>query len=56
MKFDDLDNRMRVFETGADLCMPPGLFMVARLDGQSFTRLTKEICQIEARLACVFVI
>ena len=48
MKFDDLDNKMRVFETHADLCVLPGLFMVARLDGRSFTRLTKEICQFEA--------
>lgn len=48
MKFDDLDTKMRVFETCADLCVLPGLFMVARLDGRSFTRLTKEICQFDA--------
>lgn len=48
MKFDDLDRKMRVFETAADLCVLPGLFMVARLDGRSFTRLTKETCQFEA--------
>ena len=42
MKFDDLDKKMRVFETSADLCVLPGIFMVARLDGRSFTRLTKE--------------
>lgn len=47
MKFDDLDVKMRVFETSADLCVLPGMFMVARLDGRSFTRLTKEICQFE---------
>ena len=48
MKFDELDKKMRVFETSADLCVLPGMFMVARLDGRSFTRLTKEVCQFEA--------
>ncbi|MFA8020025.1 tRNA(His) guanylyltransferase Thg1 family protein [Bremerella cremea] len=42
MKFDVLDRMMRVFETSADLCVLPGMFMVARLDGRHFTRLTKE--------------
>jgi tRNA(His) 5'-end guanylyltransferase len=48
MKFDDLDQKMRVFETAHDLCVLPGLYMVARLDGRSFTRLTKEIHKFEA--------
>lgn len=48
MKFDELDQQMRVFETAADYCVLPGVFMVARLDGRSFTRLTKEVCQFEA--------
>ena len=48
MKFDDLDRKMRVFETAADQCVLPGLYMVARLDGRSFTRLTKDVCQFEA--------
>ena len=48
MKFDELDEKMRVFETAADFCVLPGIFMVARLDGRSFTRLTKEVCQFEA--------
>jgi tRNA(His) guanylyltransferase len=43
MKFDELDQRMRVFETAHDHCVLPGLFMVARLDGRAFTRLTKEV-------------
>ena len=47
MKFDELDTKMRRFETAADYCVLPGIFMVARLDGRSFTRLTKEICQFE---------
>jgi tRNA(His) 5'-end guanylyltransferase len=48
MKFDELDNRMRVFETAHDHCVLPGIFMVARLDGRGFTRLTKEVCDFEA--------
>lgn len=41
MRFDDLDERMRVYETAHDHCVLPGMFMVARLDGRGFTRLTK---------------
>ena len=48
MKFDDLDARMRVYETAHDHCVLPGLHMVARLDGRSFTRLTKEVHKFEA--------
>ena len=48
MKFDELDARMRVFETVHDLCVLPGVFMVARLDGRGFTRLTKEVHQFDA--------
>jgi tRNA(His) 5'-end guanylyltransferase len=48
MKFDELDQRMRVFETAHDLCVLPGIWMIARLDGRGFTRLTKEIYQFEA--------
>ncbi len=43
MKFDDLDNKMRVFETAHDHCALPGIHLVARLDGRNFTRLTKEV-------------
>jgi tRNA(His) 5'-end guanylyltransferase len=42
MNFDELDKRMRIFETAHDHCVLPGLFMVARLDGRNFTRLTRE--------------
>ncbi len=42
MRFKELDNRMRVFETTYDLCVLPGIYLVARLDGRCFTRLTKE--------------
>lgn len=48
MKFDDLDQKMRVFETSHDFCVLPGLHMVARLDGRSFTRLTKDVHKFEA--------
>src|SRR5687767_6281695 len=48
MKFDELDSRMRVFETAHDLCVLPEVFMVARIDGRGFTRLTKEVHKFEA--------
>jgi tRNA(His) guanylyltransferase len=48
MKFDELDAKMRIFETATDLCVLPGIFMVARVDGRDFTRLTKEIHRFEA--------
>jgi tRNA(His) 5'-end guanylyltransferase len=48
MKFDELDQQMRVFETAHDLCVLPGIHMIARLDGRGFTRLTKEVHQFEA--------
>ena len=48
MHFDQLDKTMRVFETNADQCVLPGIYMVARIDGRSFSRLTKEICRFEA--------
>ncbi len=42
MKFDDLDKRMRVYETGHDFCVLPNTYMVARIDVRGFTKLTKE--------------
>lgn len=48
MKFDELDQKMRVFETAADHCVLPGIYMVARIDGRNFTRLTKESDRFEA--------
>jgi len=47
MRFDDLDARMRVFETAYDLCVVPEMYMVARIDGRGFTRLTKEVLDLE---------
>jgi tRNA(His) 5'-end guanylyltransferase len=48
MKFDELDEQMRVFETAHDYCVLPGIHIVARLDGRSFTRLTKDVHKFEA--------
>jgi hypothetical protein len=48
MKFDDLDAKMRVFETAHDHCVLPEIFIVARLDGRGFTRQTKEVHHFEA--------
>jgi tRNA(His) guanylyltransferase len=48
MKFDELDARMRVFETANDRCVLPGIFVVARIDGRNFTRLTKDLHQFHA--------
>lgn len=41
MKFDDLDKKLRVYETAHDFCVPPNIYMIARIDGRSFTKLTK---------------
>src|SRR5262245_28065195 len=48
MNFDELDTKMRVFETAHDHCVLPGIWMVARIDGRGFTRLTREVHQFEA--------
>lgn len=48
MNFDDLDEKMRVFETAHDHCVIPELYIVARLDGRGFTRLTKDVHSFEA--------
>ena len=42
MKFDELDKKLRIYETSHDFCVPPNIYMVARIDGRGFTRLTKE--------------
>jgi tRNA(His) guanylyltransferase len=48
MKFDELDEKMRVYETAHDLCVMPGIYMAARIDGRGFTRLTRETHKFEA--------
>ena len=40
MQFDELDARMRVFETAHDDCVLQGVHIVLRLDGRGFTRFT----------------
>jgi len=48
MKFDELDVKMRVYETSHDRCVLPNMYIVARIDGRGFTRLTKEVHKFEA--------
>lgn len=47
MKFDEFDTRMRKFEQSLDQVIPMDYFMVARLDGKGFTKLTKEDMDLE---------
>jgi tRNA(His) 5'-end guanylyltransferase len=48
MKFNDLDQKMRVYETAHDCCVLPNIYIVARIDGRCFTRLTKEVHKFDA--------
>lgn len=48
MNFDEFDRQMRVYEESLDQYILPDMYIAARLDGRSFTRLTKEICKFEA--------
>jgi tRNA(His) 5'-end guanylyltransferase len=48
MKFDELDKQMRIFETAHDYSIIPGIYIVARIDGRSFTKLTKDVHKFEA--------
>ena len=43
MKFDEFDARMRRLEAAHDRRFPPDGFVIARLDGRSFTRLTRKV-------------
>ncbi|WP_249219612.1 tRNA(His) guanylyltransferase Thg1 family protein [Chitinophaga sp. HK235] len=38
MKFDELDKKMRVYESANDMVVLPGMYIVARIDGRGFTR------------------
>lgn len=42
-----LDKRMRAFEENLDQFVLPDVYIVARLDGRCFTRLTKEVLTLE---------
>jgi len=48
MNFDQLDKAMRVFETRNDEYVLPGIYMVARIDGRSFSHLTRDIHSFDA--------
>ena len=48
MKFDNFDKEMRIYEESLDQYILPDMYIAVRLDGRSFTRLTKEICKFEA--------
>jgi tRNA(His) 5'-end guanylyltransferase len=47
MDFDTLDKQMRRFEQSLDRTMLEGIYIVARLDGHGFTRLTKKEWDLE---------
>jgi tRNA(His) 5'-end guanylyltransferase len=42
VSFEAWGRRLRVFETAHDHCVLPGVFMVARIDGRSFSQLTRD--------------
>ena len=48
MKFEQLDRRMRVYETAHDHSVLPGIHMVARIDGRSFSHLTRVAHRFDA--------
>jgi tRNA(His) 5'-end guanylyltransferase len=48
MRFEELDIKMRVYEKSLNQMIIPDMYLVARLDGRNFTRLTKEICKFDA--------
>ncbi len=45
---------MRVYETAQDRCIVPGVYIVARIDGRGFTRLTKELHAFQAPFDEIF--
>lgn len=47
MKFDEFDRQMRIYEESLDQYILPDMYIVARLDGRSFTKLTKEVFKFE---------
>jgi len=48
MNFDQLDKAMRVFETRNDTFVLPGIYMVARIDGRTFSHLTRDVHAFDA--------
>ena len=47
MDFDAFDKEMRRFEQSLDRLIPDDVYLVARLDGRGFTRLTKKERDLE---------
>lgn len=47
MNYTELDKSMRSFEQSLDQNILPELYLVARLDGRGFTRLTKEMLDLD---------
>jgi len=45
MKFENLDTRMRTGEAFHSLRVPPGVFIIVRVDGRSFSKLTERITE-----------
>lgn len=41
MKSGGLEAKLRPYETASDRCVPPAVYMVARLDGRGFGKLTR---------------
>ncbi|MFT3686078.1 MAG: tRNA(His) guanylyltransferase Thg1 family protein [Phycisphaerales bacterium] len=54
MKFDELETRMRMYESARDTAALPGVYLVARIDGRGFTRLTKEVMPYERPFDATF--
>ena len=54
MRFDDLDKKLRIYETANDRSVLPGIYIVARIDGRGFTRLTKEVHKFKAPFDDIF--
>ncbi|MGF1756723.1 hypothetical protein L4D76_02000 [Photobacterium sagamiensis] len=48
MKFNELDEKMRVYETAHDHCVLPEMHIITRLDGRCFTTLTKDKHKFDA--------
>ena len=46
--FEQLDRKMRIYETAHDHCVLPGMHMVARIDGRSFSQLTRVTKKFDA--------
>lgn len=47
MRFEELDQKLRQYETHDDYHILPEMFVIVRLDGRGFTKKTKEIWQLE---------